>query len=236
MTRPSEVRYHPGEEVAAVSYRESAAGSARSFARTGTQLLGGECQRLGGVLGPGEDDGAFGGVHPQRRPAGSFVRSQPGLPEKGRERIARGVERLLRPFEDAGLVSPGHGPGHGAAGAETSAFDHPLPDAEVPGDHIVRILRVNRADLLQHPLPGVVDSELDQLRTTPGEMMVDRPARRPGAREHFAGGHALEPPLRDQQPRRLDHRLAPTLRHARHCPRSILTSATRPRIMLCYIA
>src|ERR1700730_12560816 len=39
------------------------AGPARSFARTGTQLLGGEYQRLDGSLGPGEDDGTFSGVH-----------------------------------------------------------------------------------------------------------------------------------------------------------------------------
>src|SRR5580692_8324916 len=77
---------------------EAVAGSTRSFARTGTQLLGGEYQRLDGALGPGEDDSTFGGVHQQRRAAGSFVRSQPGPPEKGCERIARGVERFLRPF------------------------------------------------------------------------------------------------------------------------------------------
>jgi phage shock protein PspC (stress-responsive transcriptional regulator) len=37
-------------------------------------------------------------------------------------------DKLIRPFEDAGLVSPGHGPGNGAAGTEIGAFDHPSPD------------------------------------------------------------------------------------------------------------
>jgi hypothetical protein len=50
-----------------------------------------------------------------------------------------------------GSYPPGHGPGHGAAGPEIGALDHPAPDAEVTGDHVVRILRVNRADLLLHP-------------------------------------------------------------------------------------
>jgi hypothetical protein len=152
-----------------------------SFGRTGTQLLGRECQRLDGAPGPGEDDSTFGGVHQQRRAAGSFVRLQADLPEKACERVACGLEHLIRPFEGAGLLRPGHGPGYGAAGAETSAFDHTLPDSHVTGDHVVRILRVNRADLFLHTLPGVVDGELDQLRTTLGEVMVNRPARRPSA-------------------------------------------------------
>jgi len=53
-----------------------------SFGRTGTQLLGRECQRLDGAPGPGEDDSTFGGVHQQRRAAGSFVRLQADLPER----------------------------------------------------------------------------------------------------------------------------------------------------------
>ena len=126
----------------------------------GAQLLGGEYQRLDGALGSGEDDSTFGGVHQQRRAAGSLAGFQASLPEKGRERIARGAERLASPFEDAGLVSPGHGPGHGAAGTEIGAFDRPSPDAAIADDHIVRIVRVDRGDLLLHPLAGVVDGQL----------------------------------------------------------------------------
>jgi len=198
-------------------------------------LLGDERERLDRSPGPGQDDGAFGGVHQQRRAPCGLVRRQPRLSEARGQCVSGGAERRLRPVEDAGLVSPGDGPGRGAAGPEIRAFDYPPPDVDVPGDHIVRSLRADRVDLVLHPAPGVVHGELDQLRTAARKVVVHRSAWRSGARQHFAGGHALKPALGDQQKRRLDHRLAHVCRHAGYFPRSDVALASGHLPSLCYV-
>ena len=174
----------------------------RRFAAARPQLLGDESERLDRSPRTGQDDGPFGGVHQQGRTPCGVVGCQPDPPEARGQCVARGVERRLRPVEDALLVSSGHRPGRCAAGLEVRALDHPPPDVYIPGDHIVRSLGADRIDLVLHPPPGIVDRELDQLGTAAREIVVDGAAWRSGPREHFAGGHALKSPLgvRRQQP------------------------------------
>jgi hypothetical protein len=112
----------------------------------------------------------FGGVHEHRRASVGLVRFESDLLEQRGQRFARGVERGSGPVEDAGLVAAGHGSGHGAAGAEVRGLEYSPPDVQITGDHVVRALRLDRGDLVPHPLSGMVDRGLDQLRTTAGDV------------------------------------------------------------------